>query len=101
MSFTLEWRDTATSTSQTVDDIFSVEDITAGVATFISEMGSLSSGTQYEFRVRESDGTNVSAWTAWTQFTTSGGGATGPATPVNLGTTNLQATSARLTWEQG
>ena len=27
--------------------------------------------------------------------------ATGPATPINLGVSNLQATSARLTWEQG
>jgi len=26
---------------------------------------------------------------------------TGPVTPINLSTTNLQATSARLTWEQG
>jgi hypothetical protein len=32
---------------------------------------------------------------------TSGGGATGPNTPINLSITDLLATSARLNWEQG
>ena len=59
-----------------------------GAGDTVNDTESANTGTLNNFPIDDSEWILVS-------------GTTGPATPINLGVTNLQATSARLTWEQG
>ena len=57
---TLEWRDTATLTTTQV----------TGITDLFYDLTGLTAASDYEFRVQEDDGTNTSAWSAWSGFTT-------------------------------
>lgn len=58
--FNLEWRDTATLTTTTV----------TGITDLFFDLTGLTASEGYEFRVQETDGTDTSAFSAWTGFTT-------------------------------
>ena len=60
MSYNLEWRDTATLTTTQV----------TGITDLFYDLTGLTASEGYEFRVQEDDGTNTSAWSAWSGFTT-------------------------------
>ena len=59
MSYNVEWRPVGGSTTSVT-----------GITDLFYDLTGLTAETDYEFRVQEDDGTNVSGWSDWTGFTT-------------------------------
>lgn len=85
-TYNLEWRDVATLT---VTPVF-------GVVGESYELTGLSAGEDYEFRVQEVDGTNQSAWSAWSPFTTQGVGVDSTPDPFTVAALTNQPLSTNV-----
>ena len=84
MSYNVEWRDVATQTTATV----------TGITDLFYDLTGLTAGADYEFRVQEDDGTTLSAFTAWTEFTTAAA-ATSVTMTISEATTAADTESAQ------
>ena len=83
MSYNVEWRPVGGSTTSVT-----------GITDLFYDLTGLTAETDYEFRVQEDDGTNVSGFTDWTGFTTAAA-ATSVTMTISESTTAADSQSAQ------